>query len=113
MRKFIRVAESNWVEEQILNWEKVNGPVPDGMVLRCIDGNPINTEPDNWELITKAENLERNSGRRDLTDKYIIDKLTIHKPQLKPVLEGIPSVVELKRNQILLKRQLNESNSAN
>lgn len=35
-------------------WEKMNGPVPDGMCLKCLDGNRLNTDPANWELISRA-----------------------------------------------------------
>ncbi|WP_201271494.1 HNH endonuclease signature motif containing protein [Sinorhizobium medicae] len=35
-------------------WEKQNGPVPDGMFLKCLDGNKQNTDPSNWELLPRA-----------------------------------------------------------
>lgn len=35
-------------------WEKKNGPVPIGHVLKCRDGNKLNTDPANWELISRA-----------------------------------------------------------
>lgn len=35
-------------------WEQVNGPVPEGMVLKCLDGNKSNTDPSNWESIPLA-----------------------------------------------------------
>jgi hypothetical protein len=42
-------------------WEKQHGPVPDGMCLKC-KGNPLDTDPANWELIPRAL-LPRLSGR--------------------------------------------------
>lgn len=42
-------------------WEKMNGPVPDGMALKC-KGERQNTDPSNWELIPRAL-LPRLSGR--------------------------------------------------
>lgn len=35
-------------------WEKAHGPVPDGMVLKCLDGDRLNTEPANWEAIPQG-----------------------------------------------------------
>ncbi|MCF7700519.1 HNH endonuclease signature motif containing protein [Loktanella sp. M215] len=35
-------------------WEKQNGPVPEGMRLKCLDGDKANTDPSNWEAIPKA-----------------------------------------------------------
>lgn len=35
-------------------WEKANGPVPEGHCLKCLDGNRLNTDPTNWELIPRA-----------------------------------------------------------
>lgn len=34
-------------------WEKIHGPVPDGMALKC-KGDRTNTDPSNWELIPRA-----------------------------------------------------------
>lgn len=35
-------------------WEKDHGPVPDGMFLKCLDGNKQNTAPSNWEPLPRA-----------------------------------------------------------
>lgn len=35
-------------------WEKANGPVPDGMFLKCLDGNKENTAPSNWQPLPRA-----------------------------------------------------------
>jgi HNH endonuclease len=32
-------------------WEQVNGPVPKGMRLKCLDGDKTNTDPSNWKAI--------------------------------------------------------------
>lgn len=42
-------------------WERENGPVPDGYILRFIDGDKTNCDPSNLELITRLENLITNS----------------------------------------------------
>lgn len=35
-------------------WEKANGPVPEGMRLKCLDGDKTNVDPSNWKAIPKA-----------------------------------------------------------
>lgn len=44
-------------------WEAKNGPVPDGMCLKCLDGDRLNTDPSNWEAIPRAM-LPRLNGWR-------------------------------------------------
>lgn len=35
-------------------WEQANGPVPEGMRLKCLDGDKTNTDPANWEALPMA-----------------------------------------------------------
>ncbi|WP_394749499.1 HNH endonuclease signature motif containing protein [Spongiimicrobium salis] len=42
-------------------WEQINGKVPDGHCLVSLDGSRTNTDPSNWTLITREENMLRNS----------------------------------------------------
>lgn len=66
---YIKVAEVprvpymvNWLALHVLNWERANGrPVPAGHVLRFRDGNRTNVSAENLELVTKADNMLRNS----------------------------------------------------
>ena len=46
-------------------WEEKNGPVPEGMVLKCLDGDRLNTDPDNWEAMPRGllPRLNGKSGR--------------------------------------------------
>ena len=67
------VAETNpWtgaatrpVQKHRYLWEKQNGPVPEGMRLKCLDGNKTNTDPSNWKAIpfAIAPRLNGRSGR--------------------------------------------------
>jgi hypothetical protein len=52
--------ERRYVLKHKYLWEKKNGPVPKGMCLLALDGNRLNTDPDNWELITRATLLILN-----------------------------------------------------
>lgn len=50
--------------KHILEWEKINGPLPKHHCLRCIDGNILNTDPSNWQLISRKENMLLNTIHR-------------------------------------------------
>lgn len=43
-------------------WEQKHGPIPEGFALKCMDGNKLNTDPANWELVPRAI-LPRLNGR--------------------------------------------------
>lgn len=107
-RKHIRLAHGEWQELQIHNWEAVNGPVPDGFILACIDGDPLNCDPVNWRLITKTQNLERNSGRKNLEDRYVKRMIAPRDKELQKQLSGYPELIKLKRAELKLKREINE-----
>ena len=51
-----RVQKHRWL------WERAHGKVPDGHVLKCLDGDKTNTDPSNWEAIPQAL-LPRLNGR--------------------------------------------------
>ena len=57
----IRVKSSHYRLKHIVEWEKVNGKLPDSHCLLCQDGEKTNTSPDNWKLTSRAENMFRNS----------------------------------------------------
>lgn len=58
----ISVAEKNphtgyerrYVHKHVHLWVQQNGPVPTGHCLKSKDGNKLNTDPSNWELISRA-----------------------------------------------------------
>lgn len=60
---YYRIGRANWKRLKILVWEKYNGPVPAGMVVRLIDGNPLNVSIDNLELVDRELNLFYNSPK--------------------------------------------------
>jgi hypothetical protein len=51
----------NWLPLHIIEWERVNGPLPKGHCLWFKDGNRLNVDVANLELHTRAENMRRNS----------------------------------------------------
>ncbi len=54
--------ERRYVLKHLHEWEKANGPVPEGHCLKCLDSNRLNTDPSNWTLIPRAL-LPRLGGR--------------------------------------------------
>lgn len=53
---------TRWRMVHLINWEAINGPIPKGMCLKCIDTDRSNVDPSNWELISRSM-LPRLNGR--------------------------------------------------
>jgi len=108
--KFIRIAKGVWKELQIHNWERVNGSIPDGHILACLDGDYLNCDVSNWILMTKADNARRNSGCLNLPDTYVAGLMAKNgrqvDPELKDKILQHPEFINLKRHQILLQRAI-------
>lgn len=49
-----------------LTWVESRGPIPDGHIVAFKDGNARNCDINNLELITRAENMRRNSHHTHL-----------------------------------------------
>jgi len=59
-----------YVAKHRYEWEKANGPIPEGFALKCLDGNKHNCSPDNWEAIPRAVLARLNGGRWRKTLSY-------------------------------------------
>lgn len=57
--------QSRWRAVHLIRWETSHGPLPAGTCLRCLSTDITNTDPSNWELISRAVNLRLN-GRWSL-----------------------------------------------
>lgn len=53
-------AYQNWRFVHVLVWEKHNGPLPRGHVVRFRDGDQANTDPGNLVAVSRAENAVIN-----------------------------------------------------
>ena len=60
----IRLSKGKYRLKHLFEWEKVNGKVKKGSCLKCIDGNKLNTNPNNWMMISRVENMYRNSSQK-------------------------------------------------
>ena len=76
----IRVSVGNYQLKHIVEWEKVNGKLPDGYCLRCKDGDLTNTDPLNWRLISREENMYRNS-KHNYPEEIIPSMVLVNKIQ--------------------------------
>ena len=71
-------------------WEKANGPIPNGHVLKCLDGDKTNCDPENWELVSQSM-LPRLAGGRH--GKGYDD----HTPELRPTVLAIAKLEDKAR----------------
>lgn len=56
----VKLGKHSYRHKHRVIWEAANGPVPKGMVITFIDGNPLNCALENLEMISARENLTRN-----------------------------------------------------
>jgi hypothetical protein len=112
----IKVAEPNkWIFKQILVYESQYGPLQEGLIVVFEDKNTQNFDINNLKAITRAEHAIRNHdiekgaiAARDLHDTYIAGVL---KRKTGLTNAEIPQdLIELKRAQLQVNRQLNKLN---
>lgn len=105
---YIRLAKSKWVLFQVYVWECTHGPVPKGYCVSFKNGESMDCRPGNLELITRKENMLRNSASKNLSDGYIANCLAWRNKPLAQELLKQPQLIELKRESLLLKRTMYE-----
>lgn len=62
-------------------WEQENGPIPEGYVLKCLDGDKTNCDPSNWELVERGVLPRINGGKATRVMAY-----DTAPPELKPAI---------------------------
>lgn len=89
--------ERRYVLKHLHLWEQINGPLPAGMCLKCVDGDRLNTDPSNWLMIPRGVLPRLNGGRATRVMAY-----DTAPDELKPVLMTLARVdhkaAELRRN---------------
>lgn len=93
--------QSRWRAVHLIEWEAVNGPIPDGHCLKCLDGNRLNTAPANWKPIPRGM-LPHLSARFGM--QY--DEAA---PEVKPV---IMTIAKLKHATKKARKRLNATEAA-
>lgn len=111
--KYICLEVGLWKPLHVHNWEHANGPVPEGHCLWFKDENTMNCEVENLELITRKENIMRNQ----LADKTVATRLSMKRGGkglvdtiLRDELLKHPEIIDLKRKQLLLQREIKNKN---
>lgn len=79
---YIKISDNNWELLHRYNWEQKHGKIEKGLLLVFKDNNVDNCEVDNLELITKSENMLRNS-RHKYSREIIPTKLLINEIKKK------------------------------
>lgn len=65
-----KVEEPNkWRMKHVLEWERHNGPVPEGMIVIFADGDTLNPDISNLIIVTKAQHAVMNSHNLHGCDK--------------------------------------------
>lgn len=73
----VRVSLGVYKLKQRLVWEEVNGAIPESHIITFKDRNPLNCDIDNLEIISRIENMYRNS--RHGFPKEIIPSMVLTK----------------------------------
>lgn len=105
-------AYVNWAR---YTWEQTHGPIPEGMAVSFKDGDPENTHPENLELLTRTELANKGvkqSGIK-LTDNYIAGMLSRGNPDIRQSFRKSPGLIQLKRQQLILKRTIKQHGKSN
>lgn len=111
--KYIRLSLGKWIPLHQYNWEKESGKLSKGHCLWFRNGDTMNCEVSNLEVITRAENMRRNSAALRLTDSYVVQSLSrvkggigLYDKTLKELILKDKPLIELKRQQLKLKRAI-------
>ena len=113
--QYIRISECNWMLLHRKIWGDANGPIPRGHVIRFRNGNTLDVRLENLECISRSEHAMRNQNREKArktlveSDSYIISRMAPRDKHLQEKLKHFPRLVELKKEQLKLKRAIREA----
>lgn len=62
--KWIRIRKGKWEMLHVNLWKENHGRIPNGMIVVFKDGDTMNCKLENLELITREENMKRNTIHR-------------------------------------------------
>jgi HNH endonuclease len=74
--QYIKIKDSHWELLQRDVWTQANGEIPPGSVVIFLDGNYLNCELSNLQVISRKENMARNTIQRFPAELQEIMKLT-------------------------------------
>lgn len=74
--QYIKIKDSHWELLQRYTWEQANGKIPKGCIVIFLDGNYLNCNLSNLQLISRKENMLRNTIQRYPAELQELMKLT-------------------------------------
>ena len=74
--QYIKIKDSQWELLQRYVWTQANGEIPPGSVVIFLDGNYLNCELNNLQVISRRENMARNTIQRYPAELQEVMKLT-------------------------------------
>jgi len=108
----IRIDQNKWMFYTRWLWIQNHGEIPEAYNVIYKQGFSSNKKNrptiDQLECVSNTDLIGINSGRNALTDEYVVAKLSHFKPELKPMVSQMPNLIELKRNELKLRRIINE-----
>lgn len=99
-----RPLHKRWRTVHTLNWEAINGPVPPGHYLKCLDGDRQNTDPSNWALLPEGMKTRLNGRSGRGYDEA--------EPELKPIILAIAKLEHLSQTRKNQSRSKNDPRKA-
>jgi len=108
--KWIRINQANWKMLHVFNWEKKYGPVPAGHIVVFKNGDTMNCEVSNLQMISRkqhAANTRNKDGWIAMTMSHVKGKGKVDYDLHKKILQH-PELIDLKRQSLNLNRTINE-----
>ena len=71
---YMRVKVANpdaWRQRSHIAWEEANGkPLPEGWIVRHIDGDPLNDDPENLIAMSRGKHLQKTLENPDVKERF-------------------------------------------
>lgn len=111
MYLFVRISIGVWEPYHIHLWEQAHGKLKYSEVIMFIDGDQFNCQLSNMRLMTRSEWQKEFGPMNTLEDHNIARWLSykgrsIDKDLEKEILDNHPGLIEMKRKQLELNREL-------
>ena len=74
--QYIKIKDCQWELLQRYVWTQANGEIPQGSVVIFLDGNYLNCDISNLQVISRRENMARNTIQRYPAELQEVMKLT-------------------------------------
>jgi len=115
---YVRLSQGKWTPYHTQVWTAAHGPVPPKHIVVFRNGDTLDCRIENLELISLADNLERNRRKdkqnqcsKDLSDNYLAGRLAGGDRKLRRyIIEHRRDLIEIYRLNLQLKREIRKTN---